>query len=283
MDENQAGQAPGCGAPGAHLEVHGSRAVGQTVGDLLAEAGRLTRAGEPAVLCTVVEARGSCPRGLAARMIVYADGAIRGSIGGGALEADVIRRCLGAGAPTEPVLVTVDLGSGAAACGGSVTILLEPLGAEPRLVIFGAGHIALELAAMARRLGLHTTVVDDRPDLCSAERFPGAARLLSFDPASWSTLVLDRRTYAVVVTRDHALDLQVVRALIGRDMGYVGMIGSRRKVAAVQEALRADGVSQAALARLHAPIGLDIGAETPAEIAISILAEIVSTRRSRTP
>lgn len=252
-------------------------------GAILAEAGRLELMGEPAVLCTVVRAEGSCPRGLAARMIVRPDGRTLGTIGGGPLEAAVASRCLAGEAPSAPQLVEMDLGAAPGGCGGRMTVLLEPLGASPRLILFGAGHIAFELAAMARRLGYGTYVVDDRPEQNSEDRFPDATRVASFDPADWSALPLDRRALAVVVTRDHDLDLAVLRALIGRELGYLGMIGSRRKAAAAVAALEAEGVSRDRLAAVRCPVGLDIHAETPAEIAVSILAELVSVVRSEDP
>lgn len=266
----------------AHTEPDGAgEQWAEAPGELLAEAARCERLGLEAVLCTVVAAGGSTPRSVGARMIVYPHGRSRGTIGGGALEAEVVRRCLG-GDVRSPVIVDLhlerDLGM---ACGGRVSVLLEPLGAAPEVVLFGSGHVAHELAPLVARVGFRLAVVDDVADRNTAGRFPAARlRIHSFDPTDWSGVRLDRQAYAVVVTSDHERDLAVLRALAGRELGYVGMIGSRRKAEAVRAALRAEGVDEAWLQRLHVPVGLDIGAETPAEIAVSIVAQLVRVRRS---
>lgn len=160
------------------------------------------------------------------------------------------------------------------------TALIEDYPPAPLLLVCGGGHIAVPLCRMARELDFEVTVVDDRPSFADPARFPEGVRTICapFDQAL-TGLPLDGRIYAVVVTRGHRHDLECVRQLLGRGAGYVGMIGSRRRVAGAFESLRTAGFSETVLAELHAPIGLDIGAETPAEIALSILAEVTEIRR----
>lgn len=260
-----------------------STTTGSTLADdatVFEEAARLVRAGQPAALCTVVRAVGSTPRGLGARMVVYPDGQTLGTIGGGALERQVA--LLAADATHEaPQVVDYDLGRDLdMSCGGEISVLIEPLGNSPQLVLFGAGHIAQVLAPMAATTGFRVSLVDDLPKYANEARFPDAAQLIhSFDPDDWTALALDERTYCVILTRDHSQDLAVLRSLVERDLAYLGMIGSQSKVAASLAALRAEGVAEERLAQVFAPIGLDIGSETPEEIAISILAQLIQVRR----
>ena len=247
---------------------------------IFAEALRLEQEGEAGVLLTLVDAGGSTPRHDVARMILRADGSTTGTIGGGAIEHQMLQRAaevLERGDPTflETTLKAVGMG-----CGGAVKVLLEPLGVGPRLTLFGAGHVAVEIAPLAAHCGFAIQVVDDRPELASTERFPDAQQLVhSFAPEAWDELGLGPRNYCVVVTRGHEHDTQVVRALIERDLTYLGMMGSRKKVATIRKKLADDGVSAEALARLHSPIGLDISSETPAEIAVSVVGEMIAVRR----
>ena len=243
---------------------------------------RLDREGRPGVLATLVESGGSTPRHDVARMVIHADGSTMGTIGGGALEHEMVKRAgelLSAGS-SDPITVETDLAQLGMVCGGRVKVLLEPVGVAPPLLIFGAGHVAEQVAPVAARCGFSVHVVDDRAEYASQERFPEAVSLAhSFDPAQWQGLPLGAETYCVVVTRGHEHDYEVVRALIERELAYIGMIGSRTKVAKTRRRLAEDGVSEEAIGRMHAPIGLAIGSETPAEIAVSIVAELVRTRR----
>jgi xanthine dehydrogenase accessory factor len=248
---------------------------------VLEEALRLERAGEPGVLVTLVDSGGSTPRHGVARMVVHADGSVVGTIGGGALEHGMVREGLEQVLPSgEPVLVERDLAAMGMTCGGRVRVLLEPVGVQPRLVVFGAGHVAAEVVPLAARCGFSVHVVDDRSEFASAERFPEAASLVcSFDAGRWEGLRLGPGTFAVVITRGHEHDFHVVRALVERDLAYLGMMGSRKKVAEVRARLAAEGVSGELIDRIHAPIGLPIPSETPAEIAVSIVGELIEARR----
>ncbi len=240
----------------------------------------LDASGEAAALVTLIDAGGSTPRHDVARMVVLRDGSIVGTIGGGALEFEMTKRALEAIDRGTPSLEETPLSDLGMTCGGRVRVLIEPIGSGPRLVLFGAGHVAAEIAPLAARCGYDVQVVDDRPTFASQERFPDARRFVhSFAAADWEPLALGPLSYCVVVTRGHEHDYQVVRALIERDLAYLGMMGSSKKVAGTRRRLVEEGVDEAALERLHAPIGLDIGSETPAEIAVSIIAEVVLARR----
>jgi xanthine dehydrogenase accessory factor len=167
-------------------------------------------------------------------------------------------------------------------CGGEMEVFLEPMVPEPPLVVCGAGHVARALVPLARQVGFAPIVVDEMEEYASPERFPDAARIVdSFDPRDWEGVPLDERTYLVIVTRDHAVDQRLLEAVIGCDLAYLGLIGSRRKIEMFRHRLVAKGVDPARFERLHAPIGLDIGADTPEEIAVAIVAELIQIRAAR--
>jgi xanthine dehydrogenase accessory factor len=253
---------------------------------VLDELVRRRRAGEPVVMATIVTTRGSTPRPAGSRMLALADGTIVGTIGGGSGEAEVVERAralLGRGG-TE--LVTVDLEEGLAGgegpiCGGTMQVFLERFAPAARVLIAGGGHVGQALHRFCAELGLAVTVIDPREEWASPARFPGATlRLVPFERAL-DDETLGPRDAVVIVTPEHSHDEIVLRQALGTGAGYVGMIGSRRKVPVVLERLREDGFGPEQLDRVHAPIGLDIGAEGPAEIALAIAAEIVAVLRGR--
>lgn len=253
---------------------------------LFAEIVRLRQAEVPFVLCTVVRTAGSTPRKSAARMLVRSDGSQLGTIGGGRVEHEVLeaaRALLQKGDGAQPALVRYHLTHELAmCCGGEMEVFVEPLFPEPFLVICGGGHVGQALCGLARPLGFVPILVEDLESLGSRERFPDAERILdSFEVRDWQAVPLDGRTYVVIVTRDHRTDQALVEQLIDRDLAYLGLIGSKRKVMVFTQRLINKGYSAERLARLHAPIGLAIGAETPAEIAVSIAAELVAARAAR--
>jgi xanthine dehydrogenase accessory factor len=245
----------------------------------------LRQAAVPCVLCTVVRTAGSTPRKRAARMLVTADSQC-GTIGGGRIEKQVIdaareilRRPEAALATTLRYHLTRELGM---CCGGEMEVLVEPMIPAPYLVICGGGHIAQALLPLVPPLGFVPILVEDLEELGNRERFPQAERIIdSFDPRDWKGIPLDERSYVVIVTRDHQVDQQLLEALLPYDLGYLGMIGSARKVKIFRQRLINKGASAERLDRVHAPIGLDIGAETPEEIAVSIVAELVRVRAER--
>lgn len=252
---------------------------------VFAAVARALQDGEDAALVTIISTGGSTPQRVGAKMLVYSDGRTVGTIGGGCYESDAAgkaRECLRS---RRPAIAAYELTSDIAEdtgliCGGRMQVFIEPLDAAPRLYIVGAGHVSLHLARLASDVGFRVHVVDDRQQFASAERFPGAADVTVDDIEHYlKTASIPGSAFVVVVTRGHRHDLDALRALIGRDLRYLGMIGSRAKVEQVTDALTADGAPAAWLGRIHAPIGLQIGAITPEEIAVSIVAELIAVRR----
>ena len=243
--------------------------------------------GEPAALVTVVATTGSTPQRVGAKMLVFADGRTVGTIGGGCYEDDAAGKAREAIRLRQPLLARYDLNDDNAAesgliCGGRMDVFIEPVEPAPHLYVAGAGHIGQEVARLAHQVGFLVHVVDDREKFANPERFPTAFEVAVADVAAWlASAVLAPRAYAVIVTRGHRHDLEALRALAGRGLQFVGMIGSRAKVARVFDTLAAGGVPADVLAGVHAPVGLDIGAVTPAEIAVSIVAELVAARNGR--
>ncbi len=249
---------------------------------ILREAVRHQEAGRAAVLVVVTDVKGHTPQVVGARMLVLGDGSIRGTIGGGRVEHEVVSRALATLDTGEPATHTFNLKAELGmCCGGSMTVFLEPLAAAERLVVFGAGHVAQETVEVAARVGFVPLVVDDRPDWNSAERFPRAARRAVEPHQDFLASFAFRPTdYVVITTHNHDHDRDILEAVLAAEVGYVGMIGSVRKVDKTLKLLRLAGLDEATLGRAHAPIGLDICAETPAEIAVSIVAELIRARRA---
>lgn len=254
--------------------------------ELFRELLRRSEAGEPVALCTVVRTAGSTPRKSAARMLVCADGSTFGTIGGGRVEkvvTDEARALLGREG-AAPVTLRYHLTrSLAMCCGGEMEVFVEPMQPDPIVVVCGGGHVGRALVALLPALGFTPVLVEDLPELASRERFPEPTRLIdSFDVRDWD-LSLDDRSYVVIVTREHAQDQALLEQLVGRPLAYLGLIGSQRKVRVFRQRLINKGIPVEQLDRVRAPIGLQIGAQTPAEIALAIAAELVAVRASRRP
>ena len=236
--------------------------------------------GETVALCTVVRVEGSAPRHGGARMVVWPDERFVGSIGGGAFEHHVLAEAhavLREGAPRlVSIHLTRDLGM---CCGGAMEVYVEPIPPTERLVVYGAGHVAQPTADMAAQLGFDVTVVDDRDDWNTAERFPRAARVVADPRAHARALTTGPHTWVFITTHSHALDQDLVELLLPRPLAWIGLIGSRTKAARFFLRLRAAGMDPALFSRLRVPAGLDLGAETPEEIAVSIAGELVNVRR----
>lgn len=251
----------------------GSEQVWETLARWRAEGRRFA-------LLTVTESRGFTPRKPGAHMLLAADGAIAGSIGGGAIEHDVLRQARPLFERGGSLIVkrhlTQELGM---CCGGEMTVFVEVVERSPRLYLFGAGYIARPLAAMAAACGFEVTVVDDRPEWASPERFPAATLRCQAPEDVARVLTTTPDDYAVVVTHDHALDQRLVQQLLRRPLRYLGMIGSLSKQKKFALRLRARGFSDEDIARLHTPLGLVIGAQTPEEIAVSAVAQLIAVRR----
>jgi len=254
--------------------------VALRLADIYDEIARMYRAGAAGVVATVVAAGGSTPRGAGAKMVVYPDGRTLGTIGGGAIEADVIERARALVDSGEPTLLSFDLGDDAGmACGGEMSIFLEPIAEAPRVTVIGGGHVGQAVATVAKQAGFRIAVVDDRREVVTAERFPTAdLRLVGGVELLDGDLKVGDSSFVVIVTRGHRYDKDWVRAIVGLRPAYIGMIGSAEKVRRTFEDLSRDGVAHGVLERIHAPIGIDIGAETPDEIAVSVVAEIIAVR-----
>jgi len=243
--------------------------------------------GEPAALVTIVRSTGSTPQRTGAKMLVYADGRIVGTIGGGCYENDAIGKARAAIESGSPALVKYDLNDdfvqeSGLICGGQMEVYIDPIAAAPALYIIGAGHVGWHLARFAGDAGFRVHVIDDREKFANRDRFPAADSIVVDDIAAWlHRAELPPSAYAVVVTRGHTHDFEAIRALAARDLRYLGLIGSRAKVARIFDALDGEGMPAECLDRVHAPIGLSIGAITPAEIAVSILAELIAVRHGK--
>jgi xanthine dehydrogenase accessory factor len=239
---------------------------------------------ERAVLATVVSSRGSAPRKAGAKMLIKNDGTFIGTVGGGGVEQQVREKAIEVMNSGEPQIVHFDLsgkGEGATMiCGGQMDVFLEPILSQETLYLFGAGHISQSTSAIGKMLGFQVVVIDPRPEYNNIERFPNADSLVveEYDSA-FSKLNVDKDSYIVIYTTGHVLDEQCLRFAVGTKAKYIGMIGSKKKVMEVKERLLQKGVPQQQLDRVYAPIGIEIGAETPEEIALSILAEIIKVKR----
>ncbi len=246
--------------------------------------------GRRAVLATIVRASGSTPRTMGARLVVRADGSTFGTIGGGAFEAMVAvdAKELLAQAEPAPALkryTFTEQGEDALgmACGGTAEVLLEAASSGARLIVFGAGHVGLAVARLSRTVGFAPEFVDDRPGFCEAARDAAVGSVWNCD-ASFAEGVppLDAGCYVAVVTRCHRTDRLALKHVLGRPLRYVGLIGSRRKKAVIfAELVEQDGIPESELARVRCPIGLPIGGETPEEIAVSIVAELLQVRHGK--
>jgi xanthine dehydrogenase accessory factor len=244
-------------------------------------------AGRKAAVATIVGTKGSTPREVGAKMLIHEDGKILGTIGGGCMEAEVWQEAMKVIAEDKPKTIHFDLTARAAEesgmiCGGVMDIYIEPIVPTPRVFIFGGGHISLFVSKMSTMVGFQVVVIDDRPQFANQERFPEAEEVIAEEfPFVLPKLQVNRSTYLVIVTRGHAYDQEVLEWALGKEVKYIGMIGSRKKIQTVYNNLKEKGFTPDQLQRVHAPIGLDIGALTPEEIAVSIVAEMIKVHRER--
>ncbi|PKL26714.1 MAG: molybdenum hydroxylase [Spirochaetae bacterium HGW-Spirochaetae-3] len=257
--------------------------------ELFSKAAELAERNIPFAIATIVQASGSTPRGKA-KMLVLSDGACFGTVGGGVVEARVVAEARRAIALNRPVMLDYSLDDSADGgaglpmeCGGAMKVFVEVIGARPRLLVVGAGHVGLAIAEAAARVGYRIAVVDDRPGFATAERLSMAAELyVDADlGAALGAAPVDSGTCVVVATSAHSSDQRAIGHFVDSGCRYLGVLGSRRKVAAMFERLRSEGVSEESLAKVRAPIGLDLGAETPEEIAVSVVSEIMAAIAGR--
>jgi len=254
------------------------------VKDVIEAALRAVANAEPAALVTVVATEGSTPQKAGAKMLVYPDGRIVGTIGGGCVEAEMTWRARSVIETGKAQLASYDLtpdqaGEDGLVCGGRMQVFIEPMVGTPTLVLFGAGHVAQPLARIAKMAGFRVEVADDRVKFANAERFPEADKIVLEDLGTAAAqLTLGANSYAVVVTRGHKGDTEALASVLGRGLRFVGLLGSRAKLVHVATALEARGISREEIGKIHCPVGIAIGAATPEEIAVSILAELIAVR-----
>lgn len=254
---------------------------------LFAQAAAVEKAGQAAALCTIIRARGSVPRHVGSKMLVYADGRFEGTIGGGEMESLVLataQEVIGSGAARTVAYTLVNPGAGdPGVCGGEVEIFVEAILPPATLLIIGAGHVGKALLQLGKWLGLRVVFCDDRAELCNPQAAPGADEYL---PVPLTELpnhfAFTTQTYIVMPTRGMRVDVEGLPTLLAQPHAYLGVIGSQRRWLTARKQLAEKGVPLEKLQAVHAPMGLELNAETPEEIALSILAEIVMLRRGGT-
>jgi xanthine dehydrogenase accessory factor len=241
----------------------------------------LSRTGVSFALATVIDHSGSSPRKAGAKMLLRGDSTILGSIGGGRIEAETIeaaKAALAEGTPrTLSFVLTEEHGF---VCGGAMTVYVEPHGNAPRLVLFGAGHVGKATAVLAKECGFRVTVVDERPEFVNQEAIPCADELLCCQVGeALARLRLDSNSFVVIATPGHLHDFAAVLGALKSEAGFIGLVGSRRKRQALLQTLTENGVTAEEQTRVITPVGMEIDAETPEEIAVSIVGQLIQKRR----
>ncbi len=239
---------------------------------------------EAGVLCTIVRSRGSTPRRTSSKMLVYPDGSICGTVGGGEMEQRVIREALAALNDGAPRLLEYNMSDpqrgDPGVCGGQLEIYVEPIFPKPTLVVIGSGHVGKAVAHLAKWLGFRVAVNDDRADFCNPQAVPEADE---FYPVMMADLPAHLKitpwSYLVLTTRGVSTDVPGLPALLDTPAAFIGIIGSRRRWTETRKQLLAQGIPEGKLARVRSPMGLELNAETPEEIAVSIMAEIIMLRQ----
>ena len=253
--------------------------------DIYEEIVKLRQQGRRGAVATIVSVRGSIPSFKTAKMLVRDDGSIYGTIGGGCVEADVWQAAREVMEAEKPRTLTFNLNQDpkydtGLVCGGTLDIFIEPVLPPALLYIFGAGHVAVNLYKVAQNAGFDVTVIDDREAYANRERFPAAQEVIAEDfEQAMARLKPSESSYVVIVTRGHRDDMRCLRWAVQTPARYIGMIGSKRKTIAIYKELQKEGLPSELFKRVHAPVGLDIGAVTPEEIAVAITAELIAIRR----
>jgi len=255
--------------------------------DLFEEIVKMRRAGRRAALATIVHTNGSIPSYESSRMLVREDGSIAGTIGGGCVEAEVWAAAKEVMQKEAPRKMVFNLNNEASydnglICGGTLEVFVEPILPQPTLYLFGGGHVSMAVAKAATAAGFGVGVADDRETFANNERFPMAHEIYTSYEDAFRKIHPNAASYLVIVTRGHKEDMRVLAWAVRTEARYVGMIGSKRKVISVYKALENDGYKPEEFERVYAPMGLEIGALSPEEIAVSIAAELVAVRRNAT-
>jgi xanthine dehydrogenase accessory factor len=248
--------------------------------DIYRALAEIEKSNESAALCTVVKSIGSTPRHVGSKMLVYPDKKFVGTVGGGDLENRVLNEALLAMDDGQTRLLSYTMADPArgdpGVCGGTVEVFVEPILPPATIVVIGAGHVGKAVVHLAKWLGFRVAVSDDRPEFCNPEATPDADAYYPVPMGELPAhLKLNNRTYIVITSRGSSIDAQGLPGLLEADAAYVGVIGSKRRWLTTVKALQAKGVSEERIARVHSPMGLELNAETPEEIAVSILAEIL--------
>jgi xanthine dehydrogenase accessory factor len=241
----------------------------------------LTRRGDPFVLVTVVASSGSSPRKAGAKMLVRSDGSFVGTVGGGRVEKESVEAALVALTTETPRMLDYVLTpENGFACGGSMTVYIEPQGRRPQLTVFGAGHVGRAVTALAHSCGFRVVVVDERPDCATDAQLPGADQVICISVReAFARLHLGSEDFVIIATPGHVSDFDAVRGCLATQAGFIGLLGSRRKRETLLKTLEDEGFDAALRDRIVTPVGLDIGAQTPEEIAVSIVGKLIAIRR----
>lgn len=257
--------------------------------DIFEEIARLRKEGRKAALATIINVQGSVPSYETSKLLIRDDGSIVGTVGGGCVEADVWAAAQDVMREEKARRLHFNLNQNpeydeGLVCGGSLDIFIEPILATPMLYLFGGGHVSLSISRVASIAGFETVIVDDRPAFANRERFPEA---IATHAGAWEEIFAELRlndfSYILIATRGHKADLACLRWSLTTPARFVGMVGSRRKLIEFSRVLEAEGVSLEQLERVHSPVGLGIGAITPQEIAVSVVAEMIAVRRNVAP
>ena len=244
----------------------------------------LEEKGDGAVLCTIVSSQGSTPRHTGSKLLLYSDGHFIGTVGGGEIESRVIQEAKQAYHEEKPRVLSYKMVNpqegDPGVCGGTVEVYIEPILPRPSILIVGGGHVGKAVAHLAHWLDFRVIVSDDRPEFCTPEQNPDGDIFL---PISMNDIPqqmeITPNTYIVLTTRGMAIDVQGIPAIMDTKAAYIGVIGSKRRWLATQKELLNLGITEASLDRIHSPMGLELNAETPEEIAVSVMAEIIMLKR----
>ena len=254
--------------------------------DIYDEIVRLRKLGQKCALATIVQVRGSIPSYESAKLLVREDGSMLGTVGGGCVEAEVWNAAREVIETEKPKNMSFSLGQDAAydeglICGGQLNIFVEPVIPQPQAFIFGGGHVSKSLSRVASMAGFSTSIIDNREAFANPERFPEAEATYAEEYEDvFPKLPITSSSYIIIVTRGHRDDMRVLRWAITTQARYISMIGSKRKTISVIHELEKEGFPRDAFDRVFAPMGLEIGAESPEEIAVSVVAEMIAMRRA---
>jgi xanthine dehydrogenase accessory factor len=254
--------------------------------DLYDEIVRLRKLGQKCAVATIVQVNGSIPSFESAKILVREDGSFMGTVGGGCVEAEVWNAAREVIETEKPRHLSFSLGQDAAydeglICGGQLNIFVEPVIPQPRAFIFGGGHVSKGISKIATLAGFSTSIIDNREAFANAERFPEAEATYAEEYEDvFPKLPVNSSSYIIIVTRGHRDDMRVLRWAVDTPAKYIAMIGSKRKTISVVHELEKEGIPREAFDKVFAPMGLEIGAEMPEEIAISVVAEMIAVRRA---